>query len=49
VVRTAGDAGCRDFARSLAPRSVRFEYGWEWPTQQQWARGQHFGYCWVPS
>jgi hypothetical protein len=49
VVRSAGDAACRDFARSLAPRSVRFEYGWEWPTQQQWTRGQHFGYCWVPS
>lgn len=48
AVRRAGDAGCRDLARSLAPRSVRFRYGWEWPTEQQWARGQHFGYCWVP-
>lgn len=48
VVRKAGDAGCRGFARSLAPGSVRFEYGWEWPNRDQWARGQHFGYCWVP-
>jgi Septum formation len=49
VVRRAGDADCRDLAKSLAPRSVRFRYGWEWPTNEQWARGQHFGYCWVPS
>jgi hypothetical protein len=48
VVRRAGDAGCRDLARSLAPSSLRFRYGWEWPTQQQWTSGQHFGYCWVP-
>lgn len=48
VARTAGDADCRHFARSLAPRSVRFEYGWEWPTALQWARGQHFGFCWLP-
>lgn len=49
AVRRAGDAACRDFARSQAPSSVRFRYGWEWPNAEQWARGQHFGYCWVPA
>jgi hypothetical protein len=48
VVRKAGNAQCRDLARERAGSSLRFRYGWEWPTQPQWARGQHFGYCWVP-
>jgi hypothetical protein len=48
VVRRAGNTTCRDLARSRAGSTLRFQYGWEWPTREQWARGQHFGYCWVP-
>jgi hypothetical protein len=47
-VRRAGDAGCKDAARSRADDTLRFSYGWEWPTAAQWAAGQHFGYCWAP-
>jgi hypothetical protein len=48
-VRRAGDAGCKAAARSRAADTLRFRYGWEYPTAGQWAVGQHFGYCWVPS
>ena len=48
AVRTAGDEKCRDrvLARSGSP--LRFRYGWEWPTEDQWLHGQRYGYCWAP-
>ncbi len=48
TVRQAGNGACKDLARSRASDSLKFQYGWEWPTRQQWANGQHFGYCWIP-
>ena len=48
VVRKAGDARCKAEGRARAADSLRFRYGWEWPTRTQWSTGQHFGYCWVP-
>jgi Septum formation len=48
AARRAGNAQCRDLARSRSGGSLTFRYGWEWPTAEQWGRGQHFGYCWVP-
>jgi hypothetical protein len=48
AARRAGNAQCRDLARARSGGSLKFRYGWEWPTAEQWARGQHFGYCWVP-
>jgi len=47
-VRTAGDARCKDEARARSGNSLRFRYGWEWPTGDQWRRGQHYGFCWAP-
>jgi hypothetical protein len=47
-VRRAGDSGCKDAARARAEDTLKFSYGWEWPTRDQWAAGQHFGYCWAP-
>ena len=48
-VRRAGDADCKDLAQARSSNTLKFRYGWEWPTRQQWEqRGQHFGYCWVP-
>jgi hypothetical protein len=47
-VRRAGDSGCKDAARSRAEDALKFSYGWEWPTADQWTAGQHFGYCWAP-
>jgi hypothetical protein len=48
VVRSAGDQTCRDRVRADAADPLKFRYGWEWPTREQWGRGQHFGYCWAP-
>lgn len=48
TVREAGDASCKDAARERADDALRFAYGWEWPTADQWSAGQRFGYCWVP-
>jgi hypothetical protein len=49
TVRRAGDTACKDRARERSEDTLRFRYGWEWPTAQQWARGQHYGFCWAPS
>jgi hypothetical protein len=47
-VRRAGDAACKAAARAGADDTLRFRYGWEWPTAAQWGAGQRFGYCWAP-
>ncbi|MBA2463831.1 MAG: septum formation family protein [Nocardioidaceae bacterium] len=47
-VRRAGGMPCTDRAREHADDPLTFEYGWEWPTREQWRVGQRFGYCWVP-
>jgi hypothetical protein len=49
VVRRAGDSACKAEARARAADTLKFRYGWEWPTREQWAGGQHYGYCWVPT
>lgn len=48
AVRAAGDATCSDRVRAQAENPLRFRYGWEWPTKEQWHAGQRFGYCWAP-
>jgi hypothetical protein len=49
AVRKAGNDDCRAQARARSSDSLKFRYGWEWPTREQWLAGQHFGYCWVPA
>lgn len=48
TVRSQGDERCRDRVRAEAADPLKFRYGWEWPTREQWREGQHFGYCWAP-
>jgi hypothetical protein len=48
AVRSSGDETCRDRVRADAADPLKFRYGWEWPTREQWQRGQRFGYCWAP-
>ncbi|QNN53336.1 septum formation family protein [Nocardioides mesophilus] len=47
-VSAAGDAPCKELARSRAGDPLTFEYGWEWPTRDQWEAGRRYGYCWAP-
>ena len=48
-VRRAGDSTCKDRARAQSDNSLKFRYGWEWPTRRQWDTGQRFGFCWAPA
>ena len=48
-VRKAGDSACKDRARARSGDTLKFRYGWEWPSREQWSRGQHYGFCWVPA
>lgn len=47
-VSTQGDKQCKEDARAAQEFALKFEYGWEWPTQEQWQQGQHYGICWAP-
>lgn len=47
-VRGAGQGPCRDAGAAAAPDSLDYEWGYEWPTAEQWESGQHFGRCWAP-
>jgi hypothetical protein len=47
-VRSEGNASCRDVAAERAADPLRFEFGWEWPTREQWGNGRRYGYCWAP-
>ncbi len=49
TVRERGDEACSQKARAAAGMPLKYDYGWEWPTAQQWLAGQHYGYCWVPA
>lgn len=47
-VRAAGQGPCQDAGASVADDSLDYQWGYEWPTAEQWADGQHFGRCWAP-
>ncbi|MGH3445449.1 MAG: septum formation family protein [Nocardioidaceae bacterium] len=48
AARKAGDSRCKQLAQGHAGFSLKFRYGWEWPTRDQWTGGQHYGFCWAP-
>ena len=47
-VRAAGEAPCQDAASAVADDSLSFQWGYEWPTAEQWEAGQTYGLCWAP-
>jgi hypothetical protein len=47
-VRGAGDTPCQDAARAVASDTLNFQWGYEWPTADQWTAGQTYGLCWAP-
>jgi hypothetical protein len=49
AAREVGDDACADQVRGRNDLLLEFSYGWEWPTREQWAAGQRFGYCWAPA
>ena len=48
AVRQAGDESCSDEVRARNGLVLEYRYGWEWPTADQWAAGQRYGFCWAP-
>ncbi|MDQ1103456.1 septum formation family protein [Nocardioides zeae] len=45
----AGSAQCQSAAGELAADVLDYEWGYEWPTQEQWDAGQTYGLCWAPA
>lgn len=48
AVRDGGQQPCKDAGRAAASDKLSFKWGYEWPTEKQWAAGQHYGLCWAP-
>ena len=48
AVRQAGQGPCEDAGREVAEDALDYEWGYEWPTADQWAAGQTYGRCWAP-
>lgn len=47
-VRAAGEAPCEEAGRAAADDALNFQWGYEWPTAEQWDNGQTYGLCWAP-
>lgn len=45
--QAAGRPRCEDAAADVAKDPLTFQWGYEWPTKEQWAMGQKFGRCWA--
>jgi hypothetical protein len=48
VAQTAGQDACQAAARAIASDALDYEWGYEWPTKDQWLAGQDYGRCWSP-
>jgi hypothetical protein len=48
VAGSAADSSCRDIESRAASDILKLKWSFEWPTQEQWAAGQRYGYCWTP-
>ncbi|TIC83972.1 septum formation family protein [Nocardioides sp. GY 10127] len=49
AARAAGQSTCESAGQAAAGGSLDFEWGYEWPTREQWQAGQTWGYCWAPA
>ena len=48
AVKAAGQDPCAAAARAIASDALDYEWGYEWPTKDQWQAGQTYGRCWSP-
>ncbi|QZY30278.1 septum formation family protein [Nocardioides coralli] len=46
--RSAGEDPCRAAGEAAADDPLDFQWGYEWPTADQWRAGQTWGLCWIP-
>lgn len=47
-LQATAQARCKDAARAQAADPLDFEWGYDWPTREQWRSGQRYGLCWAP-
>jgi hypothetical protein len=47
-VKDAGQDVCAAAARAIASDALDYQWGYEWPTKEQWQAGQTYGRCWSP-
>jgi hypothetical protein len=48
AVREQGQTPCEDAGLDAADDPLDYQWGYEWPTAEQWKAGQTFGRCWAP-
>lgn len=48
AIRAAAQDPCQAAAKARASDPLDYQWGFDWPTQRQWAAGQHYGLCWAP-
>ncbi|GAA4107846.1 hypothetical protein GCM10022215_01120 [Nocardioides fonticola] len=49
VVRERGQEPCQNAGQDAADDPLDFQWGYEWPTAEQWSAGQTYGICWIPA
>lgn len=46
--RDAGQEPCEEAGNRVAEDPLDYQWGYEWPTKEQWNAGQTYGRCWAP-
>jgi hypothetical protein len=49
AAKAAGQDVCQTAGRDVAADALDYQWGYEWPTAEQWDAGQTYGICWAPS
>jgi hypothetical protein len=49
AVKAAGQKPCQQAGQDVASDALDYQWGYEWPTSDQWSAGQTYGICWAPS
>ncbi|HWJ83117.1 MAG TPA: septum formation family protein [Nocardioides sp.] len=48
AAQARGQVPCENAGLDVAADPLEFDWGYEYPTQEQWDAGQTFGRCWAP-
>jgi len=48
AARDAGQEQCQQAGLDVAADALDYQWGYEWPTAEQWDAGQTYGLCWAP-
>jgi hypothetical protein len=48
AARERGQGPCEEAGREVAADALDFQWGYEWPTADDWRAGRRYGLCWAP-